>query len=79
MTIGEVKKLLKGLQEGHEGDDNLRRMTMVEMVMGEAKLMDDTQTLTQAGLSPDVALHVLFTVIRICSSDFVGTEGWFWG
>ena len=42
----------------------MKKVTSVEVVMGETKLIDDDQTIAEAGLSLDVVLHVLFTVAR---------------
>eukprot|EP00913_Durusdinium_trenchii_P021173 g19894.t1 len=58
MTIGDFKRQLQELQE----DESMKEVTIVEVLMGERKLADNEETLTQAGLSPDVVLQVVFTV-----------------
>ena len=63
MTIGDFKRQLQELQE----DESMKEVTIVEVLMGERKLADNEETLTQAGLSPDVVLQVVFTVARTSS------------
>lgn len=63
MTMGEFKRQLKASQEWE--DDLTKRLTMVDLLMGDTQLIDDDHTVMQAGLSEDVALDVLFRVIRM--------------
>lgn len=65
-TVGEFKAELKGMQEFQ--DDLMKKMTSVEVVVSEGKLVDNDATVVQAGLSQDVVVQVCFTVIKICSS-----------
>lgn len=63
MTIREFKLRLRQMQTWT--DESMRRMTSVEVVMGSTKLVDNNQTVLQAGLSPDASVQVCFTVTRI--------------
>ena len=60
MTICELKRQLKGMREWT--DEAMKKMTLVELVIGETKLIDDGETVMRAGLSEDVVLQVYFTV-----------------
>ena len=63
MTIREFKRQLKAMRE--ETADELSKLTSVELLMGEAKLIDD-ETVMEAGLSSEVVLQVCFAVVMIC-------------
>ena len=41
-------------------------MSSVKVILGETELVDNDETIVQAGLSPDAVLHVCFTVAKIC-------------
>ena len=46
MTIGELKRQLKGKREWK--DESMKKMTLVELMIGETKLIDDAETVMRA-------------------------------
>eukprot|EP00913_Durusdinium_trenchii_P019381 g18220.t1 len=66
-TIRQLKQQLKAIQACE--DEFTRSVSRVDLVVDGTKLCDDGQTVTQAGLSPDTEVQVLFTIHTIeCSS-----------
>ena len=66
-TVGELKRRLKALHPSE--DEQVRKMSTVDLVLGDMKLVNHHQNLVEAGISPDAVLSVLFSINPVeCSS-----------
>ncbi|CAJ1359598.1 unnamed protein product [Effrenium voratum] len=71
-TVGELRSRVKGWQAF---DDELM-LSRVDLVLGERKLVDE-DTMTQAGISPETAVQVLFSTyapVQCSSKESAGCD-----
>ena len=59
-TVSEFKELLRGWHPSE--DDLIRRLSTVDVIVGETKLIEDDETIAQAGVSPEAVVHVHYSV-----------------
>lgn len=66
-TVRQLKRQLKGWQVCEE--ELTRKMSKVDLIVGEKQLVDGDETVIQAGISPEATVHVLFSITPVeCSS-----------
>lgn len=67
MPIWQMKQKLKALQE----DDLARKVSIVQVLVGNRRLSNEDQTVAQAKISADTVVDVVFTtdIERCCSKD----------
>eukprot|EP00913_Durusdinium_trenchii_P003932 g3641.t1 len=62
-TIRDLKRQLKGLQVAE--DELTRKMSLVEVIVGDRKLVRNQETVIQAGISSEVAVQVVFSIKEV--------------
>lgn len=75
-TVREFKRQVQELQPYK--DEVTRRVSLVDVLLGDRKLLNDHETVEQAGLFADVAVRVLFRVaeaVECVSSSEAGLRG----
>ena len=55
-TVSEFKEQLRGWHPSN--DDLIRRLSTVDVILGETKLTQDDETIAKAGISPEAVVHV---------------------
>ena len=62
-TLCQFKEQLRGWNPSQ--DDLIRRLSTVDVIVGDKKLNDDDETLLQAGICPDTVVHVQYGIVVV--------------
>lgn len=60
MTVRDLKRQLRALQSCE--DELTRKMSLVEVIVGDRKLVKNDETVHEAGISPEVAVNIVFSI-----------------